>query len=159
MLSCISSVQVLLFHTNFLQEPGFEDFGASNGVWVTGGIHNHHVRPGLTEFYLPFRCVSKQRQQGLLPPKVRVPVTRAVCLFSQKEMQNAPADMHNCRPAVGSGEASRAGTQSWRQARQPDALHAWQEITQHCRVPRRASAVVLDHGCLPECERQEDSRA
>lgn len=50
MLSCISAVQVLLFHTNFLQEPGFEKFGARGGVWMTSGIIHHHgnVRPGLT---------------------------------------------------------------------------------------------------------------
>eukprot|EP00891_Asterochloris_glomerata_P003962 jgi/Astpho2/3962/Aster-x1188 len=34
--------QVLLFHTNFLQEPGFEKFGARGGVWMTSGIIHHH---------------------------------------------------------------------------------------------------------------------
>lgn len=37
-----SRLEVLLFHTNFLQEPGFEKFGARGGVWMTSGIIHHH---------------------------------------------------------------------------------------------------------------------
>ena len=57
MLSCISATQVLLFQTNFLEEPGFENFGARSAIWRTGGTNhhlnhlnhlNHHVRPGPT---------------------------------------------------------------------------------------------------------------
>ena len=51
MLSCIPSVQVLFFHTNFLREPGFENYGVRSGVWKTGGMNHHHhslhVRPEL----------------------------------------------------------------------------------------------------------------
>lgn len=83
-----------------------------------------------------------------------MPLTRALCLSSQGKLQHASADMHNPKPAVDGGEASRAGTRSWRQTRQPDALHAWQESTQHCcsAVPRRAGVVKLDRSCLPACE-------
>ena len=52
MLSCVSAAQVLLFQTNFLEEPGFENSAAHSGVWMTGGMNHHHhshnVRPGLT---------------------------------------------------------------------------------------------------------------
>ena len=89
-----------------------------------------------------------------------MPQTRVLCLSPRRSCRKRQLTC-TIRPAGDSGEASRASTRSWGQARQPDALHAWLESTQHCHsaVPRRAGTVSLARVCLPACEQTEDSSA